>query len=314
LKPFDCKINKQLRNKPMINEALKSAYRFHRAINKRASHKGRATLHHAWHALEKARDDVASGKTRYAESPWKKPFAAVMWQTGKPGIVYVDKPENAGLRFVGRVIPECGARNGFWDNSRTFTGWLTDPYGDSFKDGSGLCYGVVYQLPGRNGKARYVAGYQFGGTDGGPLLDLSDIHECDDGCTNTQYNGGAGDAARIADRMAQLEAEKERDYQCAWQAGVKFADCLTEIAENRKSVLQTIREIKGSCALVRQLPETLQAAIRATVQGALQERARLFSRLRALAAGEVAPLHFYPHNSQMQAAFCDGAGLSKFPE
>ena len=144
------------------------------------------------------------------------------WSEDKPGHAYADKPEAFGLRLVGRIIPEASRRNGIWDN-RGDCGWHTNPHGDVFRDGSGLCYGLVYQLPGRNGKSRFVAAYEFGGIDGGPLFDLSDIREHD--TREYGYGGDVTDFAydtgicSAADDMARDAAETEREYQTAWAAG-----------------------------------------------------------------------------------------------
>ena len=45
------------------------------------------------------------------------------------------------------------------------------------EDGSGLAWGVVYRLPARRGVSRFVAGYQFGGVDGGPSLDFGTVYK-----------------------------------------------------------------------------------------------------------------------------------------
>lgn len=109
-------------------------------------------------ALNAARRDVESGTCRYPSG--YRSGNVVTYQPGQPGIAYVDKPESVGLRYVGQVSPEF--RRGPF-GGRDSEGWLTDPYGDTFKDGTGLCYGEVYQLPGKDGESRFVAGYRFGG-------------------------------------------------------------------------------------------------------------------------------------------------------
>ena len=139
----------------MISDTLKSAYRYHRTAP--YTWQGRArSLPNAGEALQRARDDVTLGKARYPSDI----SAAVCWQHGKPGLAFIQSIKGAGLRYVGRASIE-GRRGAFSTNGPE--GWITDPHGEYAKDGSGLCWGVVYQLPGRNGKARFVPGYIMGG-------------------------------------------------------------------------------------------------------------------------------------------------------
>ncbi len=134
-------------------------------------HNSRGVNPAAW-ALASAREAVRAGNHWFAPR-----YAGATRQ--KDGLTYVENPQAFGLRFVGRVEAEPGRRNGYFSHRQT-CGWFTDPFGDVFKDGSGLCYGVVYQLPARRGRVRLVAGYQFGGYDGGPCLDLSEVFEADE--------------------------------------------------------------------------------------------------------------------------------------
>ena len=93
------------------------------------------------------------------------------------------------------------------------TGWYTDPDGYYSKDGTGLCWGEVWQLPGRKGKSRFIAGYHFGGCDGGPTMDFTQIFECDTSVEAFKDTPAVRDAARYADRMAEEAADEEREYQ-----------------------------------------------------------------------------------------------------
>lgn len=304
-----------------ISENLLSAYRFHRAKPFRAYGDNRRP---AEMAIVKAREDVAAydaamaaGDTkaaakarRYASSPWAKSYGAVTWQPDNPKMAYVEKPESAGLRHVGNVEAECGGRNGYF-SKRDSCGWYTDPHGFTYRDGTGLCWGVVYQLPARDGKARFVAGYQFGGTDDGPCIDFGTIYEEDRRAGYYSEDAAdldaARDAAYAADSMAQRAAEDERDYQTAWQAGSRYSDCLEELAENRKTVLQTIRDMKGACVALRDLPDALKARLRASIESDLEERESLFSKMRKLASGDYDSLCFYP-DERLRSAFNEGAG------
>lgn len=148
-------------------------------------------------------------------------FAPVYWQPPRDDrpssrkMAYVEKSSGM-LRLVGRVEAESyGSRSKTWC-TRDTCGWYTDPDGYVMTDGDGLCWGVVYQLSTRKGKLRFVAGYQFGGTDDGPTLDLGRIYESrNDGETTSPPVGadGALEAARRADDMARDAAEEERWYR-----------------------------------------------------------------------------------------------------
>ena len=147
-------------------------------------------------------------------------FPAVCWSAEKRGTAFV-KDDVDGVRqlvrFVGIVEPESyGSHNCFVKDHRPgrYVGWYTDPDGYYYKDGSGLCWGVVVQLAGRQGKARFAAGYQFGGCDGGPTIDFSRIFEGPSGDVGAPVdNDAAREAARYADDLARGAAEEEREYQ-----------------------------------------------------------------------------------------------------
>lgn len=271
---------------------LANAFRFHLQNTFRAygDNRPRAVI-----ALDRARQDVANGKARYPQ-PVRVTY----------------RQENDGLRLVGRVVPEPSYRNGVWD-ARGDCGWHTDPHGDVFKDGSGLCYGVVYQLPGRKGESRFVAGYEFGGVEGGPTLDLGTIYASPDNCSydGAQGNDAARDAARAADGMAQKAAEDEREYQTAWAAGSRFADEAIDVASTRQEVLAILKErraLRGQAGY-----PALCGAITARVQTLLDCIAMSRRHMAELAAGDYRDLIFWNGEKRLQDAFCEGAGLDSFP-
>ena len=126
--------------------------------------------------------------------------------TPRFGPASLDEPETQGLRYVGRVVPDS---NEF--DRRDDCGWHTDPDGMTFKDGSGLCFGVVYQLSGKRGNARFVGGYEFGGVDGGPSIDFSKVYETP---ADSYWNGDSVQEAKEtrvlshADSLAQKSGGK----------------------------------------------------------------------------------------------------------
>ena len=279
-----------------LSPELKAAFRFNRRC-----------AYPAARAIELARQDLAAGKQRYSYGP-----ARPVKQSD--GMTYLENPKSCGLRYVGRVIADCGGRNGIWD-SRDSSGWFTDPYGDTFKDGSGLVWGEVWQLPGRKGESRYVAGYRFGGSDSGPCLDLSRVYveqsNGDNWAGYPQRQDAAQDAARAADSMAQHAAEKEREYQTAWAAGSRYSDESDQLAaarEDLKSILAERRKVKGQAAY-----PALCKAIRARVTDLLESMRESRDNMRELAEGDSSPLIFWPGDKRLHDAFCEGAGLDKFP-
>lgn len=164
------------------------------------------------------------------------------------------------LRFVGKV--DADGRQ----TSRDDLGWLTDPYGDVFKDGTGICQGVVYQLAGRRGRARYVAGYQFGGMDGGPTLDLSTIYDA----PGDDHDAGINEASYAANQMAERAAEAEREYQTAWQAGSRFASLNHEADELRKEICTLTAEFRQARQSVKGFE--FEALCRTVINRSNQER------------------------------------------
>lgn len=268
-------------------------------------------------ALARARRDVAEGKTRYPSG--YRSGNGVTWQPDQPGIAYVDKPESVGLRFVGRVVPEM--RHGdVWD-SRGNTGWHTDPYGDTFRDGTGLAWGEVYQLPGRKGESRFVAGYRFGGCDGGATLDFGRIYvePRGDWEVDVMTCDAAIDAARAADSMAEHAAEEEREYQTAWQAGSRWNHLAEVISDARKQCLSLMSERKKAMrgaemdsGYAEESP-TICRAIAKEIRDLVDSIAESRAEQRKLAEGDCPDLYFWNGDQRLRDAFMEGAGLDKFP-
>lgn len=297
-----------------MNDDLRSAFRWHRqAMAKRRMAGASPSLQPAVRALELAREDVAAGKRRYP-SPLK-PYPVATPQHDESATVasyrverrwYVDV-DRVHLRLVGKVEPDSSRFT-----TRDGLGWYTYPDGFSSKDGSGLCWGVVYQLSGKDGRPRYVPGYVMGGSDDdNPVLDFSDIRVGDrsEFSINPNDDPAARDAAATADSMARIAAEKECEYQEAWQAGARYADLGEQLAANRSAVLSTIRAMKGACATLRDLPEVLRTRLARSIESDLETRSELQSERRKLWA-EVEHLRNSHWRSHLWSAFADGAGIA----
>ena len=302
-----CALRAKFADKPIL--AAYKAQRAHKLTGRDR------TARTASAALSFARQDVESGRiastpavgvvTYQPDSPKRYAFAP------RPRLAHVENPEAFGFRFVGYVTPESyGGRDSFRDTQEH--GWLTDPCGDVFKDGSGLCTGVVYQLAGSRGESRFVAGYQFGGIDGGPTLDLSEVFSfgtADEWAATD--NPGAREAARRADDMAKDAGERERDYQCAWTAGSQYGEALAEVKSTRREALALLKEIRAARARDAGSP-AICAALQSAVRAARASIAANRSAMARLAAGDDSQFPFYPSDEHI-AAFCEGAGLDTYP-
>lgn len=332
--------------------ALADAFRWHRAImradtfgpgRKPSDVRNYALRPYAMntranHALELARADVAAGKARYPSKG--KPAPAVTWQPVAEGLpqslcserlAYVEKPANAGLREVGAVNAD-ESRSGLWASGRAHEpfGWYADSdYGNT----NGTVHGMVYQLQGRDGEARFVAGYRFTEHDGeGVTIDFGTIYaESTTYEEKTRLYGSsrwyqdspcdmdsACDAARVADGMAKRAAEDERDYSNAWQAGARWRDLGEEIVTTRADVVALLGERReaqrqlgaGAFAQVRGAIRSQVSTMLETIAEAREERAKL-------AAGDYVSEWlpgFWHGDKRLRSAFCDGANLEAFPD
>lgn len=313
----------------MLNEALISAYRFHKGnlvAHYRPTRHGLKSIptRFAESALSRAYGDMAAGLARF---PAERIWPAVSWQpvdetlpasSRRERLGHVANPAAAGLRFIGRVLGGCGGRNGYWD-TRDMSGWCTEPHGDILKDGTGLCFGVVYQLPGRKGRARFVAGYEFGGTDGGPTLDFGSIYESAEAMgdcysDDARSYDAALSAARAADTMAKQAAETECEYRTAWEAGTRYAETQNELETARADFYRLNRERR---AVIKVAPASFRLSESCRViTRELQRLANAVTEariaMRDMAKGDYAGLLFHP-DERLKAAFCEGADIDAYP-
>lgn len=303
---------------------LKTAFRWHLQNMPRHRHgfgDGLADAPRAVFALAMARRDVAAGIKRYPAPV--KPFPAFgAPHDGTTATRWSERPESNGLRLVGRVMPECG-RSGIWDDSER-CGWYADESQDN------VAFGLVYQLPGRNGQARFVAGYAMR-DDCGVSVDLGRIfaepaafwEPVRKSATGYVMGGywnysdnprdmdSAHDAARAADGMARCAAESERDYQTAWSAGQLWADHGDDIAATRAELLAILKERRAAKSHAG-FP-ALCDAIRARVADLLADITRRRAERAELAEGDYRNLTFWNGDAALRAAFCDGADITTFP-
>lgn len=117
-----------------------------------------------------------------------------------------------GLRFVG-FADEIARSEG--SRAIDHNGWYTD---DVFQDET--YRGVVYQLPSHGkGGTCFVYGYADPNNDDCALLAFD-------------VTGDKLEAAKQADRFAEIFAEHEREYQEAWHAGRRCDDLSRRLGKN----------------------------------------------------------------------------------
>ena len=197
--------------------------------------------------------------------------------------------------------------------SLNHTGWYTNPFGEAFKDGSGLCHGVVARLAGV-GPARFVAGYRMGDHDDDNAGTFAMRGLCVAASSDeSDIEQARQDAARAADKLASMVAELEAEYQAAWQAGQEYSQEGETIATARaaaRAILSERRElIRANGSGWPALCDAIRAQVMAhcdTIRKARERRAKL-------AAGDDPTLYFWARSKRMQAAFVDGGDLVRFP-
>jgi len=207
-----------------ISTELRNAYNFQRAwlmAGGRARFPAKQT--NAADALRKAREDIAAGKKRYTGTPWAKPYAAVSWSREDDGLAFVQSVSGAGVRIV---VENAGSEKG---GRNSHNGWYTNDDGESFRDGTGLIWGIVALLP----HGRFYPGYVCGGHgEENPTIDFSRAYAESDDCIH------------IADSMAEYAADTERDYQRAYEAGRKAAESMREVRELGNDWLADYRRLR----------------------------------------------------------------------
>lgn len=191
------------------------------------------------------------------------------------------------LRVVGFCDEVTGGSHRYIRNPIDHKGWYTDPWGDG-----DLYRGLVLQLPGKH-EARYLAAYADPNCDGAALVDLSHIW------------GDECDAAMSADQFAEEHAEREREYQTAWQAGAKWADLGEDVARERRDLLAALAERRKVKA--EHVP-TLCRLLRLKVADVLERISESRDERARLKDGDSDGLYFWTGNRDLADAFNDGAG------
>ncbi len=228
-------------------------------------------------ALRKAREDMAAGINRYTVLS-KAAKASYQNKPTDRGGRWIEHPEGAGLRFIGWSDELRQTRD-------RHTGWFLYPDGDPGE----TARGCVYQLPARDGRPIYVEAIRTGdmGEQGAALVFLASRHVGEKGeaeYVGPDHYGAHRDAAAGADEEARIYAEKEREYQEAYQAGSRAADLREEAATARQEARGLVAELRAEFRARdgRALSGGLCAAMRGAIRG------KLDSAMTAMAeAGEL---------------------------
>lgn len=283
------------------DENLIAAYRFHRRRMERATMAGKLEPRRAEHALAKAREDVANGVRRYSASAngWNPRFEAY----GEKHMRWIENPAACGLRFVGYADK--------LDRSIRHTGHFTD------NGQHDLIRGVVFQLPGRDGKPLFIGGYDDpdnGAADSnGPVLLSFDVSEGERGdywSNDARENDGARTAASWADSIAMRAAEEQREHYSAWCAGQRYAELGEEIAEMRREALTILAERRQAARLAPSTFPALCAAVRdrvATILSDIEERRDERAKLKGGEYVDDWIPGFWTGDDALSAAFEEGA-------
>lgn len=189
---------------------------------------------------------------RLKDHTWNKP--------NPDGVAWIESLSKAGLRFVG-YADELAPR------SIQHKGWYGDDFGDS------IYRGAVLQRQAIDGKPVFLSAYESP-SDSGPFRvevarrhwhigESADIPATDqDACR---------DAAIAADRLAERDAEQEREYQEAWQAGRAAREKRREAGQAWLAAISAFRDIWNARRTLKR--ETVLSHIRAirTARGKFQD-------------------------------------------
>lgn len=238
-------------------ERFGKAYRYLRRKTASAARVPRITQARwtAQGALAEARAMVANSHVpSYVPGGIWRPGFSNPVQAGK--LQWIEHPESH-FRFVGLVHKINSPAQ------VDHTGWFLDDFEHE------TVSGVVYQLTGRNGGDRYLAGYADPWNtdkDGhGPALMQMEIIE------------SLEDAIRAADGLAETMAENERDYQTAHRAGREARTMATNALTEGKALIAACRDLRAMLPARRGFPglpgPLIRDAIRDTVAAIRKHRA-----------------------------------------
>lgn len=203
----------------------------------------------AHRAFALARRDLARGDRHYDSSPWTGHGTGRRPMNAKER--WFEASETAGFRLAGFADEVL--------RSIRHRGWYVD---ESLDD---VYRGVVYQLPARHGRTRYLYGYADPWNPGAAWL-------CFDPCDDKD------DAARWADRIAERCAEAEREYRERENARLAAEEARERLHALNRRTLRLLADARATS-----LPASVCEVVRTALCDVLRERAELFATMeRAL--------------------------------
>lgn len=220
----------------------------------------------ATHALRTARKLLERGEKRYSDAwPWQRGAYNVTRQTDRRDEAWIENTKSAGLRFVGYADEICG-------RAIDHKGWFTSENGWNGE----VLRGAVWQLPARKGIPRFLGGYVDPNNEGAAYVDL-EIFEGEKG--GEDNDEAKRDAAMRGDGIAERDAEREREYNEAWQAGNEWSELGDEIAETRQETLALLVESRPERRKARETSTPhLCAAVRREIERGVKRIAKLRKR------------------------------------
>ena len=137
-------------------------------------------------------------------------------------------------------LRDCGAVDELFPRLFDHKGWFADDFEDE------IWRGRVWQLPARNGKCLYLAGYTRPNA-GDAAIGLRIFREDNPGDRWDAY-ANARDAAIRADSMAERDAEESREHAAKWQEASRHdnerEDARQELKDARMSARSALRSLR----------------------------------------------------------------------
>lgn len=167
---------------------------------------------------------------------------------GERAVRWIEYPEAIGLRFVG-LAHDVGGWHRFYGPAVSHTGWYLS---DDNWTGETVS-GVVYQLPAKNGRARYLYGFadpfNCDSEGRGPACLSLEVVEGEALECSYDVDSELRTAARWGDSMAERYADEAREYHRAWQAGSQAREAAQEMRGAGAVYVarcRALREMRGS--------------------------------------------------------------------
>lgn len=192
-------------------------------------------------------------------SPWGAPAANNA--RGKKGEIFTDSIDQYGR--------DLGTLDKLYPRMFDHTGWYADNYQDA------LIVGHVCRMRSPRGTL-YIPATMNTGCDG-TVHYINDAELVPKGATEEEHESAQREAARSADRYAQIEAEEARDWDAKSKAEADIEEARAEIHGINQTTLSLIREIKQHG---KKYTPAVCIALASTIKAGLRDRAKQFKIIR----------------------------------